>query len=116
MANTITIDTKPAEEGTAVVTVAFTDHDGIAVSPNASTLTWTLTDTNGTVINLRTNVAITSASSVTIVLSGDDLAITRTTGAKRVITLEGLYNSTDGNNLPIKVQGIFNIEHFVAVT
>ena len=41
MANTITIDTKPAEEGTAVVTVAFTDHDSVAVSPNAGTLTWT---------------------------------------------------------------------------
>jgi hypothetical protein len=116
MANTITIDTKPAEEGTAVVTVAFTDHDGVAVSPNAGTLTWTLTDGRGTVINLRTDVAITSAASVTIVLSGDDLAITTPTGAKRIITVEGLYNSTDGNNLPIKVQGVFTIQEFVAVT
>jgi len=116
MANTITIDTKPAEEGTAVITASFTDHNDDAVSPNAGTLTWTLTDTNGTVINSRSDVAITSAASATIVLSGDDLAITRTTGAKRIITLEGLYNSTVGNNLPIKVQGIFNIEHFAAVT
>ena len=116
MANTITIDTKPAEEGTAVITVAFTDHDGDAVSPNAGTLTWTLTDGRGTVINNRSAVAITSAASVTIVLSGNDLSVTTATGAKRIITVEGLYNSTDGNNLPIKVQGFFTIEHFVAVT
>lgn len=114
MANTIIISTKPAEEGTAIVTVSFTDHNGDAVAPNAGSLTWTLTDANGTVINSRNGVAVASAATVKIVLSGADLAIPQD-GGNSVLTVEGLYNSTDGNNLPIKVQAYFGVQQFVAI-
>jgi hypothetical protein len=115
MSHTTTIAVQPAEEGTAVITASFTDETGDAVAPNAGTLTWTLTTRLGAVVNNRSAVAITSAASVTVVLTGDDLDIT-TYGVGRVITFQGLYNSSLGNNLPIKLQGFFIIEDMVAVS
>jgi hypothetical protein len=112
---TTLITTEPAEEGTAIITASFADEDGDAVAPNVGTLTWTLTDRDGVVVNSRSAVAIASAASVTVVLSANDLDIT-TYGRYRVITFQGLYNSSLGNNLPIKIQGKFSIEAFVAVT
>lgn len=111
--STVLVDA--VEESTYMVMAAFTDENAAAVAPNAGTLTWTLTDRLGNVMNLRSAVAITSAATVTVVLSGDDLAI-GTYGPSRVITFQGLYNSSLGNNLPIKAQGEFEIENLVAVT
>lgn len=115
MAITTQLVVSPAEEGTAKVTVSFVDENDDAVAPNAGTLTWTLTDRRGRIINEREDVAITSAASVVVVLSGDDLAIGEY-GTNRVITFEGLYNSDIGNNLPIKVRGYFSIADFEAVS
>ena len=66
-----TLEVKALEDSTYVVTAAFTDEDGSAVVPN--TVTWSLKDKSGTVVNERTAVDETPASSVDIVLSGDDL-------------------------------------------
>lgn len=114
MSHTTTLTISPAEEGTAIVTASFTDENGAAEIPNAGTLTWTLTDRHGRVINDREDVAIASAASVVVILTGDDLAIGEY-GLNRVITFEGLYNSTLGNNLPIKIRGHFSITDFEAV-
>lgn len=114
MAVTTTIDVKPAQEGSAFVTVTFSDENDDPVTPNADTLTWTLTDLRGNVINERDQVAVASAASVTIVLSGDDLAKT-TYGLSRIILFECEYDSTDGDGLPLKVQGSFSIEEIVAL-
>jgi hypothetical protein len=110
------LTTLAPEEGTYVITRTFRDEAGTAVTPNAG-LNWTLTDTAGNVVNSRSAVAITPASSVNIVLSGDDLALSSTyAGRRRVLIIEGTYNSTFGNNLPLKLECRFDIQDFVKVT
>jgi len=105
------------EEASGGIQVSFTDTDGTPVTPNAG-LTWTLTDTSGTVINAREDVAISEDTTVIVVLTADDLAIQGTDGdEKRVITVEGTYNSsTLGNNAPIKEQATFMVRDLVAVS
>lgn len=102
------------EEGTIGFTVAFVDEEGTAMVPDS--ITWTLTDTSGNVINSRSAVSIGSpAASVTIVLSGDDLAI-GTNGTNRILLVEFEYSSTLGNNLPDKHEIHFKISNLTAVT
>jgi len=100
------------EDSTYVVTAAFTDEDGNDVTPN--TVTWTLTTTNGTVINSRQDVSETPGTSVDIVLSGDDLAI-GSNGQHRILTVEATYDSSYGTDLPLKARCSFKIESLVAV-
>lgn len=111
------ITTLVQEKGTAVFTVAFTDEDGSAVTPGAAT--WTLTDKKGNAINSRTAVTISPLStSVTIVLSGDDLALgsETTSDHERHLTVEYTYTSSAGSDLPGKAVAIFHIEDLVAVS
>lgn len=109
------LTTTVTEESTCVITAAFTDDAGASVVPNS--LTWTLTDGDGTIINSRDGVTISPDSSVDIVLSGDDLAVG---GASddliRYLLVEGTYDSDAGSNLPIKDQVRFVISDLVAVT
>ena len=100
------------EGSTYVVTAAFTDEDGDAVTPN--TVTWTLTTTNGTVINSREDVSITPDTSVDIVLSGDDLAV-GSNGRYRILTVEAVYDSSYGTDLPLKARCAFEIENLAVV-
>ena len=59
-----------------------------------TTMTWTWTDEDGTAINSRTAVAVSSPStSNTITLTGDDLAIANPRKTKRVLLVQGTYNS-----------------------
>ena len=105
------------EKGTIVVRAAFTDEDGDTVTP-ASDVLWTLTDTAGTVINSRQDVAVSAAATVNIVLSGDDLAL-QTGEAGRVerrILVATTYNSSLGTGLPLKKSGAFLIDDLVAVS
>ncbi len=104
---------KVPEEGSAIFTAAFADENGAAVAPNSG-LTWTLTDASGNVINSRSAVALTSASSVTIKLSGDDLAI-GANGTERHLLIQGTYAS-GGNTLNIRDAAIFFIDDLVGVT
>ena len=76
-----------------IVTVVFLDENGLAVIPLSAT--WSLTDGEGLVINSRTAVVITPlASSVAIVLSGNDLKYSD--GNQRVLTVTATYNSIYG--------------------
>lgn len=111
MATTLT--TMPAEEATLVVTVAWLDDASAAVTPSAAT--WTLTDTDGRIVNSRENVAITGLStSNAIVLSGADLALPSTlNGPQRVLLVEYTYSSSAGSDLPGKAQCVFTIEDLV---
>lgn len=86
------------ENGTYTVTAVFTDEDGAALTPN--TVHWKLVDSAGTVINSRTDVTVTPAASVNIVLSGNDLDLTGTADEVRYVTVWGLYDSTYGIGLP----------------
>jgi hypothetical protein len=107
--------TETATEGsTFAVQVAFTNEDGDAVTPSA--ITWTLTDLAGTVVNSRSDVSVGSpASTINIVLSGNDLLLTGYVGEVRVLTVEATYTSALGSGLPLKEAARFMIEPLVAV-
>lgn len=113
----ITTDTAN-EEGTAVFQCVFRDEDNNLVVPQ--TMTWTLTDIEGTVINSREDVAISPLNStVYIVMSGDDLALQSGESGhqvERLLTLEGTYNSTYGNDLPLKEERLFYITNLTVVS
>jgi len=103
------------EKSTYIVTVAFTDEDGDDLIP--TTITWTLTDVSGTVVNSREDVSVAiPAASINIVLSGDDLAIISGVTNKRILTVEAIYTSDYGIGLPLKARAEFTIEALVAVS
>lgn len=123
-----------SSEGTyAIDGIQFFDASEIPVPiiPEAGTVFWCLTDKNGGVINGRQDVAVTSALSMTIVLSGDDLAsegtadryITRD-GAiielrERRVAIKGEVDTVIGtetlDNTPVTKEFIFLIENIVCV-
>lgn len=110
----ITLATPVAEQGTAVVDLSFQDEGGNAVIPVS--VTWTLTDAAGTVVNSRSQVALTPASTVSVVLKGDDLTLGGAyLGTVRKLLVEATYNSTLGSGLPLKEEITFVVEDFVAV-
>jgi hypothetical protein len=94
----LTLDAHAIDQSTYVVVASFTDEDGAAVAPN--TITWTLMDEAGNVINSRSAVVVAApASSINIVLSGDDLDPAES--KHRVIRIDATYDSTLGNDLPL---------------
>ena len=109
-----------AQEGSTLGIVAeFTEkrtdiEETVLITPNAG-LTWSLTDLDGNIINDRDEVELVSASSVLIVLSGNDLALSGGYPAERCVTVEGTYNSVLGNNLTLKDAMVFQIENLVGV-
>jgi hypothetical protein len=119
-------DKKAVEKSTLIVTAAFTDEDGNAVTPN--NITWTWTDEDGTVINSREDVVVvTPAASVNIVLYGDDLQILSAESAAeviRIVTLEYDYDSSigaggpngDGTELPGKESARILLQNLTAVS
>jgi hypothetical protein len=102
------------EESTYVVRIAFYDEEGDAVIPK--TLTWTLTDKVGDVVNSRSDVVVSGLdTSVSVVLSGEDLAISTHPSVDRLILFEGTYDSGLGNDLPFKGAAWFDIEELISV-
>lgn len=99
---TIITDKVAEERDTFPITVAFTDENDDALTPNSG-LTWKLTDMDGNVINDRQAVAITPDSTITIVLSGDDLALAagESDAAARCLLITGTYNSDLGTGLDL---------------
>jgi len=108
------ITAKAAEKGTFVFTAVFTDEDGNSVIPNS--ITWTLTDIIGTVINSRLNVAVAvPAASIDIVLRGLDLKVVGR-NVKRVVTIKAIYNSSYGSNLPLNGEARFDVDDLLNIT
>lgn len=87
------------EASTGKFAVPFVDETGAAVTPNSAA--WTLTDTEGTIVNSRNAVNIASLStSVNIVLSEDDLAVSDSyLGLQRLLTVRYVYDSDAGDGL-----------------
>ncbi|MDX9804088.1 MAG: hypothetical protein RBS96_08795 [Dehalococcoidales bacterium] len=90
------------EKSTYVVLCSFTDENGDPKVPDS--MSYTLTDVEGNVINGKQNVAMTPlAEEMAIVLTGDDLAVFGAASVTRVVTVEGTYNSaTYGNGLALR--------------
>lgn len=100
-----------ATEGSAYpVTVTLTDDAGSALVPD--TATWTLTDLGGNVVNARNAVELTPGSSMTLVLSGDDLDVaTGYENAERCLIIEGTYTDpTFGSGLDFRQEFRFTID------
>jgi hypothetical protein len=108
------LEGKAVEESTYAVVASFFDEETPPqpVTPNAG-LSWTLTDEHGNIINNRNAVSISPATSVTIVLSGDDLALDSTSEI-RVVTVAGTYDSSLGSGLPIKDEARFKVVSLAA--
>lgn len=112
------LEIEAREESTLVITCAFTDEDGDAVIPSA--ITWSLTDADGTEINSRTDVAVAvPASSINVVLSGNDLAIQSGETADivwRYFIVEAVYDSDLGSDLPLKDQVAFKLQNLKKIS
>jgi len=102
------LGTKALEKSTYVITAAFTDEAGTAVTPNS--IVWKLTDSSGNTINSRTGTTIAvPAASNNIVLSGDDLAIPIPDRLGRILTIIAEYDSSMGINLPLNDEITFEV-------
>ena len=113
-----TITTNADERSTYIVTCVFTDEDDVLVVPES--IKWSLTNTNGLVINARNQVVIAVPdSSIDVVLSGDDLDILGNEGAldtvKRHFIVEAEYDSAAGTDLPLNDEMIFSINNLTKI-
>ena len=101
------------EKSTYIITAAFKNELGEAVTPKS--ITWTLTNTRGVVINDLEDVSVAlPAATINIVLTGDDLMI-GTYGGKRIITICSVYDSIYGSDLLLKDCGLFDVDNLVAI-
>lgn len=110
----ITLSEPAIERSTYAITVPFVDEAGASVTPTAAT--WTLLDKVGAIVNSRNDVVITPATTVTIVLSGADLALDAAySGKTRIVLVEWTFNSSIGTGLPGKDNIRFTIADLVGV-
>lgn len=109
----LTVNKRANERSTYGLTITFLDESGEALTP--SSITWTLTDSAGVLINGRDSVVVSPASSILIVLSGADLPIDPGLSTQRVITIEAVYSSSIGSDLPFKDQVTFGMNDLVAI-
>ena len=111
----VKLDTHAREEGTYHIVAAFTDEDGTDVAPTA--ITWTLSDTDGNIINGRSAVAVAvPATSNTITLAGTDLSVVSGQSLERLFLIEWTYNSSYGTGLSDKEQATFMIDDLKKVS
>lgn len=107
----------PTQEGSCLFVVQLRDpQTGSLVSP--VTLDWTLTDSSDTVINSRSSVSVditAGATSVDILLSGDDLQIKTAETSKRQVRrrllIEATYHSDLGLSTPANELVPFVVEN-----
>lgn len=106
---------KPAEKGTCFVSATFKDQLGADVVPNNPT--WSLTDKDGNYINNHEDVAWADpAATMTLVLSGDDLALIADQTLERVFTVKATYDTPGYTDLPIHGEAWFTIQRLVDIT
>lgn len=108
---TQSITVTPSEEGTAVVTITATDEDDTTlVFSDLTDPQWQLMRGSGSIVNSNT-FANSNLSSLEWVLTGDDLVIFGSSDdGERVISFQATYDSTAGNNLPLKGECSFYID------
>jgi len=110
-------DSHASEEGSFKITHDFLDLSGTAVTPTV--ITWTLSDKYGRVINSREDFVIAEpASSISIVLQGDDLALPDVYDNLRVLIIKATYDDpgTTLTGLPYTEGIIFYIDHIINIS
>lgn len=118
----ITLPELAQERSTYPITITFRvpgsvtvdNPSGDNVTPGA--VTWSLRDSAGNVVNSRTAVSLTPASSIRFFLTGADLQIFDSTQARerRVVTIEATY--TDSGSKAVKEEIEFEVENLLGVT
>ena len=108
------ITVQPSEQGTAKVTVTLTDESGDAlVFGDLTDPQWQLMRSDGTVINGRT-FAASSLTSLTWVLTGDDLAVFGgLDSGRRVLSFTAKYDSSLANDLTVNGEARFAIDQLL---
>lgn len=111
----VTLSARAKELGTYAVTCVCYDETGEVTTP--ATAVWDWTDEDGTVINSRSSesIAIPSTSMV-VVLTNADLAITNKNKLKRIFTLRYTYNSSYGTGLTGTDECAVFLEELINVT
>lgn len=79
----------------------------VPFTPNTG-LTWSLSNRDGSPVNGKTDVPITPAPFIDIVLTGADLALIGGP-VERYVTVNGTYDGVLGNGLPIVDEVSFQI-------
>ena len=103
----VALSMKVPDKSTCVVSASFFDSAGNPATPTS--LTWTMTNGAGSVVNGRSAVLVAAPStSVDIVLGADDTD--HEDGERRIIVFDAIYNSTEGNDLPLRGAASFRIE------
>lgn len=97
------------EGSTAVISATFRDETGALVTPTS--VKWSLFDSTGAVVNSRSEVVVTPASTVAIVLTGADLQLAGSglVHVRRVVVIEATYNSTNGTGLTLTEQQTLDV-------
>jgi PHD/YefM family antitoxin component YafN of YafNO toxin-antitoxin module len=114
----IILSGKATEKSSVGIKFTFTKEDG--TSPTIDSMTWTLTDMSGNIINDREQVSVTSPTAEqTIILSGDDLALSVQDNDYewRVLTIEATYTPiSGGSSVPLRESARFVVSNLIAIT
>ncbi len=106
------------EKDTIIIRAAFQDEDDQDVTP--SSLSYSLTDRDGTVINSLDAVAVTPSNPYDFILTGDDLQIlageVSQRNAERRLLVSGTYDSNAGAGLSLNASCAFLVENLAAVS
>lgn len=106
----LNIETDLQENGSIFFTLVLKDESVPPKEVTPTTLSWTLTDLRGNVINSREDVVVTPEQETTIILSGDDLEVTEASKfVRRVILFSGTYDSDKQSGLPFTKQIKFKV-------
>lgn len=91
----ITLSDKVPDGSACVATATFTDEAGDAVIPDS--ITWSLYDQDGTIVNSKEDVAVvTPAASVDVLIEGENNLYSG--GHKRTIVFKAVVDLAAGNN------------------
>jgi hypothetical protein len=98
------------EEGTAIFRLVCKDEDGVLTIP--VTMFWDLTALDGKVIAYNQAIAVL-ANTMYLPVYGTNMRILEgeESYGERLITFRGTYNSTRGNNLPLRKQIKFRVQN-----
>lgn len=101
------------EGSTYILLLSFRNESDVVIVPNDAK--WSMYDNTGAVVNARQDVALTPATVMSIVLSGDDLLYEKNSMSMRAVTVTGTYDGVYGTGLPIAEEFTFSIRPLVGI-
>lgn len=108
------LTTKAEEGSTYIIRATYYDEDGNAVTP--ATVTWTLTNGDGDIVNSREDISISTPSTYNdIVLGAADTKCSSFKDETRKLILEYTYDSAAGTGLPGTAQVSFIVQKILTV-